>query len=123
MKIFYGTYYLFNYPNSGYMNAYYGGIYGYPFTLKSNLTILNVDRNGTVNASYMDRPVILKTGEICRSPVDSRIENRTFEVVSGDKYFNTCVYQPFLVLYYTSWSVENKGMFDKTNIDRSYSEK
>lgn len=113
-KIFYGTYYFRYYPNSGYTTANYRVIDGYPYTLESNLTILGIDRNGTINANYMNQSVILKVGDKWQSPVATRVENQSLQIVVNGNYFSG-VYRPFVVQYNTSWTVENKGMFDKSN--------
>jgi hypothetical protein len=110
-KIFYGTYYFRYYPYSGYTTAYYRAINEFPATLESNLTILDVDKNGTINASYMNQSVMLKIGDKWQSPIQTRIKNESLQV-GNDSYFSG-VYQPFVVRYNTSWSVENKGLFDK----------
>jgi hypothetical protein len=117
-KIFYGTYYFRYYPNYGYTTANYRVIDGYPYTLESNLTVLDIDKNGTINASYMNQSVILKIGDKWQSPIATRVENQSLQLVVNGNYFSG-VYKPLIVQYNTSWTVENKGMFDKLSVKSS----
>ena len=118
-KIFYGTYYFNSSPATQFTRADYGAIYDLPYTLRSNLTILSIDKNGTINASYMNQSVILKPGDTWQSPVQTTIGNQSFRIVVGNDYFSD-VYRPFVVRDNTSWTVENKGMFDKSNLGIKY---
>lgn len=113
-KVFYGTYYFRHYPYSGYTTAYYRVIDGFPYALESNLTILDIDKNGTINASYMNQSVMLKIGDKWQSPISIRTENLSLQIDIDGKYMSG-EYRPFVIQYNTSWSVENKGLFDKTN--------
>ncbi len=117
-KIFYGTYYFRYYPGYGYTTAYYRAIDGFPYTLESNLTVLDVDKNGTINASYMNQSVMLKIGDKWQSPIATRIKNESLQLLVNGSYFSG-VYGPFVVQYNTSWSVENKGLFDKASAKSS----
>jgi hypothetical protein len=117
-KVFYSTYYFRYYPYSGYTTASYRVIDVYPYTLESNFTILDIDRTGTINASYMNHSIMLKVGDKWQSPVATRIKNESLQIVINGNYFSG-VYKPFVVQYDTSWTVENKGMFDKVNVKSS----
>ena len=119
LKIFYGTYYFNSSPATQFTRADCGGIDDLPYTLRSNLTILSIDKNGTINASYMNRSVILKIGDTWQSPVQTTIGNQSFRVVVNRDYFSE-VYRPFVVRDNTSWTVENKGMFNKSNLGIKY---
>jgi hypothetical protein len=112
LKMFYGDYKYYSDPAWSHRREYYGGVYGYPETLESNLTIFGIDKYGTINASYGNQSVRLKPGDTWQSPVMTRIENKTFEVNA----LNSHVYLPFLVRYNSTWKIENKGMFDKSNL-------
>ena len=118
-KIFYGTYYFNSSPATQFTRADYGAIYDLPYTLRSNLTILSIDKNGTINASYMNQSVILKPGDTWQSPVQTTIGNQSFRIVVNGDYFSD-VYRPFVVRDNTSWTVENKGMFNKSNLGIKY---
>jgi hypothetical protein len=54
------------------------GIYGFPYQLASNVTILGVDQNGTVHMSYENQSIDLAHNDMWKSPiVSSRIDNTT----------------------------------------------
>ena len=117
-KVYYGTFYFRYYPYNGYTTANYRVIDGFPYTLESNLMILDVDKNGTINASYMNQSIILKIGDKWQSPTATRIKNESLQLLVNGNYFSG-VYKPFVVQYNTSWSVENKGLFDKASAKNS----
>ena len=118
-KIYYGTYYFNSSPATQYTRADSGAIYDLPYTLRSNLTILSIDKNGTINASYMNQTVILKVGDSWQSPIETSIGNQSFQIVVGSNYFSG-VFKQFVVEDNTSWTVENKGMFDKSVLGIKY---
>jgi hypothetical protein len=114
LKIFYGVFKYYETPALSNVRASYGGIYSYPHMSESNLTIFNVDENGTVYASYNNQSVILNVGDVWQSPQETRMENQTFQVeIDGNPFSG--VYRPFIVQYNSSWSFENKGIFDKSS--------
>jgi hypothetical protein len=117
-KAFYSTYYFRYYPYSGYTTASYRFINIYPYTLESNLTILDIDRNGMINASYMNQSVILNVGDTWQSPNTTRTNNLSLQLL-GDNGYLSGVYRPFTIQYTTYWSVENKGLFNKSNVASS----
>ena len=54
------------------------GIYSFPYQLASNVTIYDIDQNGTIHMSYDNQSIDLAHGKTWKSPVvSSRIENRT----------------------------------------------
>ncbi len=114
LKIFHGDFKYYETPAISYVRASYGGIYSYPSLLESNLTVLDVDENGTIYANYNNQPVILNVGDVWQSSPGTRIENQTFQVEIGGNPFSG-VYRPFTVQYNSSWSFENKGIFDKSD--------
>jgi hypothetical protein len=114
LKMFYGDYKYYSDPAWSHIREYYGAVYEYPCTLESNLTILGIDEFGTINANYSNQTVRLKIGDTWQSPVMTRIENETFQVNA----MNSGVYRPFLVRYESTWKIENKGMFDKSNLKK-----
>ncbi len=112
LKLFYGDYKYYSDPAWSHGSEYYGGVYEYPATMESNLTIFGIDKYGTVNASYGNQSIQLKQGDTWQSPVMTWIENKTFQVNT----MNSGVYLPFVVRYESTWKIENRGMFDKSNL-------
>jgi hypothetical protein len=112
LKMFYADYKYYSDPAWSHRREYYGAVYQYPCTLESNLTILGIYENGTINASYDNKSFLLKRGDTWESPVTTWIENKTFEVNA----LNSHVYLPFLVSYNSTWTVENKGVFEKSSL-------
>ncbi len=116
LKVMYGSYVVVEHPTGGYSTAYYKGIYGLPYTLSSGLTITGIDANGTVEATCDNATVILKAGDIWRSPVATKVENQSLHVMGDNIPFSSFVYRPFIVQTNDSWTVENKGIYPKANI-------
>jgi len=112
LKMFFADYKYYSDPAWSHTRVYYGAVYQYPCTLESNLTVFGVDENGIINASYGNQSVRLKIGDSWQSPVMTRIENKMFQVNA----MNSGVYLPFRVCYNSTWTVENKGMFEKSNL-------
>lgn len=115
LKIFYASYKYYLTPGTMYNVVGYGAVYGYPHELNSNLTVEGIDINGTIYAHYQNETVTLKTGDVWKSPVSTRIENQSFQVEDNTSSISSN-YRPFVVRYDSYWIVENKGMFDKSSI-------
>jgi hypothetical protein len=92
------------------------GIYELPYMLEPGLKIIGVDRNGTVEMSYGNESISLPPGSAWRSPAISTW-NETGTVrypppnaMTG--HDNGTDYT-FTVQYVRTFTVENKGVFDK----------
>ena len=115
-KMLYTTYYYRDYPYGGYATSYDHPVDGFPYTLESNFTVISVDENGTLQGSYQGQNVTLKPGDKWQSSNTSRTQNLSLQVVVNNNPMSG-IYQPFTVQYTTYWTVENKGLFDKTGVN------
>lgn len=118
LKILYGTYYFHRTPERQWVdNLKVRGIYGYPYIMESNFTILDVYDNGTVYASYDNQSIFLKVGNEWTSHTTSRIINVSY--MGYDSPTSTELKN----LYYkavvnTTWTVKNMGMYNKSNLKK-----
>ncbi|WP_424357731.1 hypothetical protein [Methanocella sp. MCL-LM] len=121
LKMVYGTFYFtFSYERRrGEMDV--RGIYSLPYKVDDNLTILGVDHNGTVQMSYQKQIINLTIGDRWVSPlISSWTENKNgtmkFGVYENGTIKETSEPYNYTTRYDTTMYVENKGIFDKSNI-------
>lgn len=89
-----------------------------PLWLLSTVAVYDIDENGTLNATYDGQPLRIKAGETWHSPVKTEVLNETFEVEANGKVFHSGVFRQFTIRYDSSWTVENKGVFNKSNLKK-----
>ena len=119
-KVFNCVFYYYSSPAEKYTNPNYGcyNVPIYHLWLVANMAVYDIDENGTLNATYNNEPVIIKAGEKWQSPVKSEIKNQTFEIVTDGKTAHSGVFHRFKVQYNSTWIVENKGVFNKSNLKK-----
>lgn len=106
LKILVGTFNIDDTPDllSGTLNVC--GVYGYPYIYDSNITIIGIDQNGTVQIKYSNETILLQPKDLWVSPVVStRIATIT------RPYYDTNY--SYTVKYSTTYSINNLGVFDK----------
>ncbi len=87
------------------------GIYEYPYTLQSGLTITMVFKNRTIQATYNDLPVTIGAGESWICPDNTTfLATKNLTVGGSDASFK---YQPFTLRYNGTWTVTNMGVYSK----------
>lgn len=122
LKILYGTYYFTFSPDRMRGRLDVHGIYSFPGYTDRNLTITGADSNGTVYMRYNDQAVTLKVGDRWESPViSSWTETHDYNTtitsyVNGTTPKVIPVHVYYKLHFETSFYVENKGMFDKSDI-------
>lgn len=88
-------------------------IYSYPYTGESGFTIRNIDRNGTIYASYNDTSIILKPGGQWVSPISSEIRAANGTGMQNEPYSYTAFFN-------ATWTVYNLGLVNKANLTGRY---
>lgn len=123
LKIIYGTYYSTYSPRSNKANLYVMGIYDTPYSIDANLSILDVDKNGTVHMSFRNESFYLKTGDKWESQlIDQWAETinqstRTLTQVNNET-IEIPGYINYTTVYYKRIEVQNEGVYDITNVTK-----
>ncbi len=87
------------------------GIYGYPYTLQSGLTIMNIFKNGTINATFNNIPVVIMAGESWRCPTNTTfIAKKKLITLNPDRSFGDGI---FTLRYNSTYTVTNMGVYPK----------
>lgn len=125
LKVLYGTshfsYHVLNRQLTGFEVT---GIYGLPYAIDTNLSILGVDRNGTVHYSFRNESVYLKVGDHWVSPlISSRIEVTDYNTSLTDYTNGTTpamsqVHISFKARYDQTIVLQNMGVFDKAAVKK-----
>lgn len=88
-----------------------------PSDIKLGLSIDGVDKNGTIEMSYNNTSIKLTSGSTWKSPIISTW-NETNTIKYPPPNFATGVDNgtnyTYIIQYQETWTVENKGMFNKT---------
>ncbi len=115
LKILLGVYYneLRPWNQSGYLVV--SGIYSYPYIFENELTILDIDKNGTVLLRYDNDSIYLKKGDIWKSPiVSARSETYNEPYTNTDINGNSMVENySYTVKWVTTWTITNLGVYHK----------
>jgi|WetSurMetagenome_2_1015567.scaffolds.fasta_scaffold274715_1 hypothetical protein len=106
LKMLIGTYHIDDTPDllSGTLNV--TGVYDYPFKYDSNLTILGVDQNGTIQIKFCSETVLLRPSDIWTSPV---VSTRTATITRP--YYDTSY--SYTVNYSTTYTLNYLSLCDK----------
>lgn len=85
------------------------GIYHCPYVFDSGFVLRDIDRNGTINGSYKNSSIVLRSGEQWTAPVSTEIKSG-----SGTDMFH----KPFsyTASFNTTWTITNLGILDKSNL-------
>jgi hypothetical protein len=107
MKILLGEYHIQNRPWTETRTLSVIGIYGYPYTFDNGPTILNVDKNGTVQMAYHNQSFNVTVGEEWTSPIIStNVETYNGTTIVEGAYSYT-------VKFNTTWIISNLGLYEK----------
>lgn len=122
LKILYGKFYFTFSPDRNRGRFDVRGIYSYPDAAEKNLTVTGTDAHGTVYMRYHDQNVTLKAGDRWTSPaIAAWTETHDFNTtitsfVNGTTPEIMPVHVYYKLRFVTTFSVENKGMFNKSDI-------
>lgn len=113
-KFVYGCRIIYEDPGSYNNSLVVNSVYGYPYTLKSGLTILAVFKNGSIQAVYNNESLFIEPGKSWTSEnVSQQIVNKQLPTVDRNAPILDITYMPFTVQYITSYTVENLGIYNK----------
>lgn len=124
LKILYGKMIHIDNPNVyGDEGVFLSCIYDLPYTNENGFTIMNVTRNGTINAVYDNGPIILRPGDSWTSPITSGTTMGSYYTMDPRLYNSSngiLPYLPWPVSYNRSFTITNKGIYSKSLWNSTY---
>ena len=125
LKVLYGTsHFSYSVLNRQLTGFDVTGIYSLPYGVDINLSVLDVDQNGTVHFSFQNESFYLKVGDHWTSPlISSRIEVTDFnssvtDYTKGPTPVTMPVRISFTTRYDQTIMLENMGVFDKSGVKK-----
>ena len=91
------------------------GVYELPFTVEDGFTISKVAGNGTIYAAYNNESILLNPGDNWTSPIITGTGMGRYYT----DYANNTFYS-WPISYNTSFTITNMGIYNKSLLNRSY---
>lgn len=123
-KILYGRMNNIDNPNAyGQSGVWVTCVYMLPYTNENGFTIMNISRNGTIYAIYNNESIYLKPGDTWSSLITTGTTMGSYSTLDP-RVFNSSNgivgHFPWPVSYNTSFTIENKGIYNKALLNSSY---
>lgn len=104
----------------GKMGAFVDCVYSLPFSIENGFEITNITRNGTIFAIYNNSSIQLEPGGTWTSPIITGTTMGHYATYDIPTPGGNATYIEWPVRYNTTYTITNKGIYNKTVWNSSY---